>query len=173
MAGRETRSGGDAFRHREPQDEAPFDSQCRPDQDLSRHSVIKRGNMFEPIKRNAKQPSQLDRRAFLAGAAAVSVVPLIQPELAAAQAASSGTKPEIGDFGLDLSAIDPTINPGDDFFRYTNGGWLKANVIPTDRAAWGGPMAETTQARMREIMTSAGSAGTADGAKTDFVLEVK
>jgi putative endopeptidase len=74
-------------------------------------------------------------------------------------------KPEIGEFGLDLSAIDHSIAPGDDFFRYTNGGWLKANSIPADRSSWGGPMAETTQSRTRDIMESASSSGTADGRK--------
>jgi putative endopeptidase len=33
--------------------------------------------------------------------------------------------------------IDPSINPGDDFFSYANGTWLKANPIPPSEAYWG------------------------------------
>ena len=33
--------------------------------------------------------------------------------------------------------IDPTVNPGQDFFTYANGGWLKRNPIPNTESAWG------------------------------------
>jgi putative endopeptidase len=33
--------------------------------------------------------------------------------------------------------MDPSINPGVDFFQYANGGWLKTNPIPASEAAWG------------------------------------
>jgi putative endopeptidase len=33
--------------------------------------------------------------------------------------------------------IDTTIQPGDDFFAYANGAWLKANPIPADESGWG------------------------------------
>jgi putative endopeptidase len=33
-------------------------------------------------------------------------------------------------------AVDSTIRPGDDFFAYANGGWLKATTIPPDRKRW-------------------------------------
>ncbi len=43
----------------------------------------------------------------------------------------------IGSFGVDLSGRDLSVAPGDDFFRYANGGWLDATQIPADRARWG------------------------------------
>ena len=35
--------------------------------------------------------------------------------------------------GFDLSAIDPSTKPGDDFFQYANGKYLDRSVIPADR----------------------------------------
>jgi len=40
-------------------------------------------------------------------------------------------------FGLSLEFVDASVKPGDDFFRYTNGGWLKTAVIPSDRSVAG------------------------------------
>ena len=36
-----------------------------------------------------------------------------------------------------LANIDTTISPGNDFFAYANGTWLKANPIPADESSWG------------------------------------
>jgi putative endopeptidase len=55
------------------------------------------------------------------------------PVNAFAQPATSPTpKP-----GLDLAGMDPAVKPGNDFFRYANGGWIKTTEIPPDRRAWG------------------------------------
>ena len=43
----------------------------------------------------------------------------------------------IGAWGVDLSARDLTIQPGDDFFKYANGTWMANNQIPPDRTRWG------------------------------------
>jgi len=37
--------------------------------------------------------------------------------------------------GFDLSAIDPSVRPGNDFFQYANGKYLDRSVIPADRPA--------------------------------------
>lgn len=44
---------------------------------------------------------------------------------------------EIGTWGVDLAAIDRNVKPGDDFFRYVGGTWMKNNAIPPDRSRWG------------------------------------
>ncbi|HET7033009.1 MAG TPA: M13 family metallopeptidase N-terminal domain-containing protein, partial [Casimicrobiaceae bacterium] len=46
-------------------------------------------------------------------------------------------KPAIGAWGFDLAALDRSIEPGDDFFRYTGGTWMKTTAIPAERARWG------------------------------------
>ncbi|HEX6895243.1 MAG TPA: M13 family metallopeptidase, partial [Bryobacteraceae bacterium] len=37
---------------------------------------------------------------------------------------------------LDLSSMDRTVDPCNDFYRYTCGGWIKKNPIPPDQARW-------------------------------------
>jgi predicted metalloendopeptidase len=39
--------------------------------------------------------------------------------------------------GVDLSGMDRSVVPGDDFFAYANGAWEKTTDIPADRASWG------------------------------------
>ena len=39
--------------------------------------------------------------------------------------------------GIDLSYIDHSVKPGDDFFSYANGAWVKTAQIPADRSATG------------------------------------
>jgi putative endopeptidase len=39
--------------------------------------------------------------------------------------------------GIDLAGVDHAVKPGDNFFRYANGGWLKTAKIPADRSSTG------------------------------------
>jgi len=45
--------------------------------------------------------------------------------------------PKPATHGIDPSHMDTSVKPGDDFFRYANGSWLKSYEIPPDRAAVG------------------------------------
>jgi endothelin-converting enzyme/putative endopeptidase len=38
--------------------------------------------------------------------------------------------------GLDVSAMDKTANPCEDFYQYSCGGWIQNNPIPADQARW-------------------------------------
>jgi putative endopeptidase len=38
---------------------------------------------------------------------------------------------------LDVSGMDTTVHPGDNFFMYANGQWLKKTVIPPSESGWG------------------------------------
>ncbi|HEX5817906.1 MAG TPA: M13 family metallopeptidase [Gemmatimonadales bacterium] len=57
----------------------------------------------------------------------LAIVALASPGLARAQTAG----------GLDLSAMDRSVAPGDDFYRYANGTWLRTFEIPADRSGYG------------------------------------
>ena len=41
--------------------------------------------------------------------------------------------PTYGPWGVDLSAMDKAVKPGDDFFAYVNGAWAKRTEIAADR----------------------------------------
>jgi len=83
-------------------------------------------------------PMNLNRRALLIGAGAVALVAFaVAPQLTQHNATAAGAKPLIGTWGVDLAAMDKSIKPGDDFFRFTGGTWMKTTQIPPDRSRWG------------------------------------
>jgi putative endopeptidase len=45
--------------------------------------------------------------------------------------------PEIGAWGFDISGKNTAVRPGDDFFRYSGGGWMGRETLPADRTRWG------------------------------------
>jgi putative endopeptidase len=47
-----------------------------------------------------------------------------------------GGKPQYGPWGFDLNGMDRSVRPGDDFFRYSGGTWMKETPIPPDRSSW-------------------------------------
>ena len=55
---------------------------------------------------------------------------------AAALAAPAKPTPQLGAFGLDLTAGDAGVRPGDDFFQHANGHWLRTEQMPADRSRW-------------------------------------
>ena len=65
--------------------------------------------------------------------------------------------------GIDLAAIDRSAKPGDRFFDYANGAWLKATEIPPDRGATGSfyVLIDRTRERVRKLIqeASASSSG--------------
>lgn len=70
------------------------------------------------------------------------------------------TKPDI------LAAnLDNTVKPGEDFFDYANGGWIKKNPIPGEQSSWGigNLVVEENLKRLREISEKAAASGAAKG----------
>ena len=52
-------------------------------------------------------------------------------------AANGQTHPTYGGWGVDLSSMDRSVKPGDNFFLFVNGTWLKTATIPADRTSTG------------------------------------
>ncbi|CAN2182825.1 PepO Predicted metalloendopeptidase [Candidatus Nanopelagicaceae bacterium] len=63
--------------------------------------------------------------------------------------------------GIDLSAIDPTIRPQDDFYRHFNGKWLDEYQMPADRSSDGifRKLHDEAEERVRQIIETAAGAG--------------
>ncbi|MBS1820076.1 MAG: M13 family metallopeptidase [Acidobacteria bacterium] len=62
--------------------------------------------------------------------------------------------------GIDTAGMDRAVPPGDDFFAFANGTWIRGTEIPPDRAAWGinGELAAQAERDNRAILEHAASA---------------
>ncbi len=63
------------------------------------------------------------------------------------------------------SHVDTTVESGNDFFEYANGGWLKLNPIPSSENGWGifNLVAEENYGRIKKISEDASSTNAAKG----------
>ena len=54
----------------------------------------------------------------------------------------------------DLPVVDPALRPGDAFYQWVNGAWLKATAIPADRSSVSDSVVLSEQAdeRTRDII---------------------
>jgi putative endopeptidase len=84
---------------------------------------------------------------------------------AASASSVPAAKPQIGTFGLDLTAQKTSIKSGDDFYVYTNGTWVDSFTIPPDKSAYGSfeTLGDLSEQRLREIIESASKTTAAPG----------
>jgi putative endopeptidase len=64
--------------------------------------------------------------------------------------------------------IDTTVNPGDNFFRFANGKWIKNNPIPASESGWtiGHLIQDETYNNLRKISENAGTTTAEAGSDT-------
>jgi len=86
--------------------------------------------------------------------------------LAAGLTSPAGAAPVTGTWGFDATGMDATVHPGDDFFKYANGGWDVRTPIPADRTGYGLDyvLADQAEQRVRAILEAPAAPG-ADGEK--------
>ena len=77
---------------------------------------------------------------------------LLAAGLGLAQETSAGSAKSILSF--DLTAIDKTVDPCNDFYQHACGAWLKNNPIPPDQSSWGrfNELHERNQTILRDIL---------------------
>jgi putative endopeptidase len=96
--------------------------------------------------------------AVLAASTAMAVTSAAaQTVPAAATATVAPAKAHLGAWGVDLSARDTSVKPGDDFQKYASGTWLAKTDIPADKPSVGSfyEVFDLTQDQMKDLVTSA------------------
>lgn len=88
-------------------------------------------------------------------AAALPIISACDRAVAVPLAAYNGTEDE----------IDSSIKPGDDFYRYANGNWLRTAVIPTGQESFDtrAILKKRTDQRVRDLIRDAASSGALKG----------
>src|SRR4051812_50121296 len=64
-----------------------------------------------------------------------------------------GKKPKF----IDRSNMDLSVKPGDNFYLYANGNWIRNNPVPASKTRWGSfdALREESSKRLRELLTDA------------------
>ena len=98
-------------------------------------------------------------RSLLACAAACALLTAAPAAFAQTQMAAKS--------GVDLTSIEKSIKPGDDFWTYANDKWVKAHPIPADRSSYGitAVMVEEANKRTVDLIQDAAKGGAGDGKK--------
>jgi len=84
--------------------------------------------------------------------------------------APASTAPDIG---INLSYIDKSVKPGDNFFDYSNGAWLKTAQIPADRSSTGAfyDIFEITEKHTADLIKNAGAGNPAAGSNARKIAD--
>ncbi len=96
----------------------------------------------------------MKRSRFVALASALALSTGLAGVAVQGQMAGRSGHPQLGTFGVDLSGMDKSVAPGDDFYSYVNGTWVKNTVIPEDKASYGAfnTLADLSRERTRGIL---------------------
>jgi putative endopeptidase len=78
----------------------------------------------------------------------------------ATPALAQTAKPKYGAWGVDYGTMDKSVKPGDDFFRFAEGSWLRDAPIAADksRAGYNYELPDETEIEVRKIVEDAGAA---------------
>jgi putative endopeptidase len=79
-----------------------------------------------------------------------------------------------GNHGIVLANMDPSVKPGDNFYVYTNGGWLKRTVIPPDRSRIGvfNALSDLSNKHTLTLIEEAGKAHPAAGSNGQKIADL-
>ena len=93
-----------------------------------------------------------NRKLLLAALLLAGAAPVL-----AAPAAPAGHHAQYGAWGIDLTARDTAVRPGDDFWAYANQAFVRAHPIPADKTSYGvgDVLDDQIQTQLRDIVEHA------------------
>src|SRR6202023_1636534 len=76
--------------------------------------------------------------------------------------------------GIAVDNMDRSIKPGDDFYQYADGEWIKRTVIPPDRAGVGvfTSLADLSTKRAEALIEDAAKSGGSPGSSTRKIADL-
>src|SRR5271163_1288482 len=82
--------------------------------------------------------------------------------------------PKAETHGIAVANMDPSIKPGDNFYEYANGGWIKRTEIPPDRAGIGvfTTLADLSNKRTAALIEEAAKANAPAGSDTRKIADL-
>ena len=85
--------------------------------------------------------------------------------------AGSALAQTTGKSDVDLAGIDHSVKPGNDFYHYANGAWMKTAQIPADRSSFGPGtvLTEKNNAEVRDLIQDAAKGTPAHGSNAQKV----
>jgi len=89
-------------------------------------------------------------------------------------AAYSQNAPAPETHGIVVANMDRSVKPGDDFYRYANGDWIKRTEIPPDRSDVGGfhSLIDVSQKRIAGLIEEAAKANAPAGSNTRKIADL-
>ncbi len=75
--------------------------------------------------------------------------------------------------GIDPAGIDSSVKPGDEFYLYANGAWMKTAKIPEDRSSFGSGVVLVEQAnqRIRDLIQETAAANPQEGSEPGKIAD--
>jgi putative endopeptidase len=76
--------------------------------------------------------------------------------------------------GIVIANMDPSVKPGDNFYLYANGGWMRHVVLPTDRSRIGvfDALNDLSDQRTRTLIEEAGKAPSPAGSNAQKIADL-
>src|SRR5690606_8803471 len=113
-------------------------------------------------------------RHILAAGASALALSLATPAFAQDQAdAIAPPTMSFGTWGIDPSTIDTTVDPGDDFFAYVNGKWVRENPMPPEYSRFGAfdILAEKSTSDVKRLVDALVASNPAPGTRERRIVD--
>ncbi len=105
---------------------------------------------------------------------ALACVVMLFPLSTGAQDPTRPASPQPQGPAVNLSYMDRTVRPGDDFYQYADGDWIRRTEIPADREATSPalPLADETDKRVAGLIAEAAKSGAPAGDKSRKIADL-